>query len=878
MSVQCVHPFVRVGASNKDTDIDLTSSEWKQSIKQFTIAGDVYITASSQSPTVDQLREFLKVVRARVVGDIVADADVATDLLNAGALQVCIPLATYKANQDAFQQLPQDRLAVVISSADDLNDELSTLDILYDSGTAPTVDDVNAVAAKVGDGVTASFANVSSTSVVQAIDKSAGHALINATTLQSSLLLADAISCLLKTDRPDGLWTTVVVNERNETLGVCYSNAESLKEAIRLQQGVYWSRKRGLWHKGSTSGATQDLHTIAYDCDRDLIQFRVTQHGKGFCHRDTMTCMGASRGLTALQETLRSRLETAPEGSYTRRLFNDPALLQKKVVEEAIELTEAKDTDHIASEMADLLYFSLALCTKAGVSLDDVERKLDRRHLKVSRRPGNAKPEFLKEKLGGITQTQNKKKSMEGQVVHDGEDTPAAGDVDDSAQGQQQQQQQAAAEPVLKMIKAEDVPPLHRDPVDPKARAIAEEIMRDVRERGEAAVMHHAVRLGDIADGQPMVVGQGGLKAAYDALSEQERGVLQRTADRIKAFAQAQRASVQDNCQVDLPGGQAGQLVAAVEVAGCYAPGGRYPLPSSVLMGAVTARVAGVKQVWVASPRPHRSVLAAAYIAGADGLLAVGGVQAIAAFTYGAGDVPVCDAIVGPGNKFVTAAKSLVAGSVAIDMLAGPSECLVVADSTCDPAVVAADLLAQSEHDVAARAILVTPDKQVVDAVNAQVQQQLAVLPTADTARVAIAENSFAVVTADVDEAIAVANRLAPEHLEVHTKDAWDLVPRFDHYGALFVGHNAAEVLGDYGAGPNHTLPTGGTARSFGGLSVHTFLRPRTWLRIDDKKAATGVVQDAVDLALMEGLHGHSRAAALRLPTQGRTIGPIISL
>lgn len=259
--------------------------------------------------------------------------------------------------------------------------------------------------------------------------------------------------------------------------------------------------------------------------------------------------------------------------------------------------------------------------------------------------------------------------------------------------------------------------------------------MQDVRIRGEEAMLEHAIRLGDLQTGAPHIIRPPELKSAFDTLDEREQKVLQRTAERIRKFAQAQRASIQDKCTIPIPGGQAGQNVAAVESAGCYAPGGRYPLPSSVLMGAVTARVAGVQTVWVASPRPHQSVLAAAHVAGVDGMLAVGGVQAIAAFAYGAGQVPVCDAIVGPGNMFVTAAKSLVAGSVAIDMLAGPSECLIIADETCDAAVVASDLLAQSEHDVAARAILVTPSEVVADAVEANLFSQLSDLPTQDTAR-----------------------------------------------------------------------------------------------------------------------------------------------
>jgi phosphoribosyl-ATP pyrophosphohydrolase/phosphoribosyl-AMP cyclohydrolase/histidinol dehydrogenase len=202
---------------------------------------------------------------------------------------------------------------------------------------------------------------------------------------------------------------------------------------------------------------------------------------------------------------------------------------------------------------------------------------------------------------------------------------------------------------------------------------------------------------------------------------------------------------------------------------------------------------------------------------------------------------------------------------VAIDMLAGPSECLVIADDTANPKIIAADLLAQAEHDVAARAILISTSQRVIDAVDIEIEAQLVDLPTADTARVAIQENSFAILVKDEAEAADISDRIAPEHLELQTRDPVALAKLVHHYGALFIGQHAAEVLGDYGAGPNHTLPTGGTARSYGGLSVHTFLRPRTWLRIDDPAAARVIVQDAVDLALMEGLHAHSRAAAKRL-------------
>jgi phosphoribosyl-ATP pyrophosphohydrolase/phosphoribosyl-AMP cyclohydrolase/histidinol dehydrogenase len=315
---------------------------------------------------------------------------------------------------------------------------------------------------------------------------------------------------------------------------------------------------------------------------------------------------------------------------------------------------------------------------------------------------------------------------------------------------------------------------------------------------------------------------------------------------------------------IPVPGGTAGHWIAPLERAGCYAPGGRYPLPSSVLMTAVTARTAGVKEIWVASPKPGAMTLAAAAIAGVDGVLAAGGAHAIAALAFGVGPVPASDIVVGPGNRYVTAAKQLVAARVAIDMLAGPSELVVFADASAAPAVVAADLLAQAEHDPEALPILVTFDRGLPVRVEAELGRQLASLPTADVARQAL-ENGGVVLVANLEEGIAACDALAPEHLELLLGGAPEVAPRFTHFGAIFVGGAAGEVLGDYGAGPNHVLPTGGTARSMGGLSVYTFLRVRTWLRIDDGVAARPLIEDAAWFGRVEGLEAHARSAERRL-------------
>jgi histidinol dehydrogenase len=310
--------------------------------------------------------------------------------------------------------------------------------------------------------------------------------------------------------------------------------------------------------------------------------------------------------------------------------------------------------------------------------------------------------------------------------------------------------------------------------------------------------------------------------------------------------------------------------VSACEAAGCYAPGGRYPLPSSVVMTAVTARAAGCKTVVLASPRPAKITLAAAYISGADYFLCVGGAQAIASMAYGTseGDVPRCDTICGPGNQWVTAAKSIVNGHCGIDMLAGPSEVLVICDDTANPEVVAADLIAQAEHDVVARAILLCTSEDIIEKVDACVDAQINSLPEPNrsTALEAL-KQSFAVKCDSVDQCIKISDAIAPEHLEIQTRDAMQVGQACSNYGGLFVGEHAAEVLGDYGAGPNHTLPTGGTSRYTGGLSVFNFLRIRTWMRVDKPEDSQAMVQDSIVMARLEGLEGHARAAETRSST-----------
>jgi phosphoribosyl-ATP pyrophosphohydrolase/phosphoribosyl-AMP cyclohydrolase/histidinol dehydrogenase len=391
----------------------------------------------------------------------------------------------------------------------------------------------------------------------------------------------------------------------------------------------------------------------------------------------------------------------------------------------------------------------------------------------------------------------------------------------------------------------------------------AADIIDEVRQEGDAALLRWAERFDELRDGQ-LLLGRDALERALSTLDDDTRQLLERTADRIRQFAEAQRASLAE-INVPIPGGRAGHSIAPIEQVACYAPGGLYPLPSSVLMTVIPARVAGCSRVCLATPAPSDLMLAAAAIADVDSVLCAGGAHAIAALAYGTQRVAPVDLIAGPGNAWVTAAKRLVMGQVGIDALAGPSELLIVADAAADADVIAADLLAQAEHDPAAVPMLLITCAETASRVDDALETRLANLATATIARVAIA-NGFCVLCADIDEAIKLSDAIAPEHLQLVTSDAADIAPRFKHYGGLFIGDRSAEVLGDYGAGPNHVLPTSRTARFSGGLSVLSFLRVRTWIAIDDTTAAEALGRDVARLARLEGLEAHAQAAECRLP------------
>ena len=414
---------------------------------------------------------------------------------------------------------------------------------------------------------------------------------------------------------------------------------------------------------------------------------------------------------------------------------------------------------------------------------------------------------------------------------------------------------------MLRQISPSEIERSMRPPVDPDAYRDAVKLVEDVKAGGTQALRDIGEKLGDIQSGARLIYRRAELEEALNTLADADQALLKRVAGRIEAFAEAQKASL-SLMTMDIPGGQAGQRVDPVERAACYAPGGRFPLPSTVLMTAVTARVAGVSEVWVLSPKPAQVTLAAAAVAGADALLAVGGAHAIGAVTFGTDDIPACDVIVGPGNKWVTAAKQYVSGWVGIDMLAGPSELLVFADDSAAPSTVAKDLLGQAEHDDDAYPILVSTSQTLIDAVNVALEEELKTLETAPTARNAL-KNGFAVLVDSRQQGVEVCNQLAPEHLEIMVSNPREVADQCDHFGGIFIGEGAAEVFGDYGVGPNHVLPTGRGARFVGGLSVFNFLKVRTWLS-SPSQFDSQIIEDTVRLAELEGLVAHARSAAAR--------------
>jgi histidinol dehydrogenase len=391
---------------------------------------------------------------------------------------------------------------------------------------------------------------------------------------------------------------------------------------------------------------------------------------------------------------------------------------------------------------------------------------------------------------------------------------------------------------------------------DPTVQKAVRKILADVRKRGDAAVRAYTKKFDGVSPRQFELTA-----ALIDAIPREQAEALRAAHQRIKSFHDRQLQKSWDFTDTD--GTRLGQQVTPLERVGLYVPGGKAAYPSSVLMNAVPAKVAGVREVIMASPNPNALVLAAAALAGVDRVLGIGGAQAIGALAYGTKSIPRVDKIIGPGNAYVAEAKRQVYGEVGIDMIAGPSEILVIADGSTPADWVAMDLFSQAEHDESAQAILLSPDEGYLDAVAASIRKLLVEMPRRDVIAASLKARGALILTRDLEEACAVANRIAPEHLELFVDDAERWLPKLTRAGAVFLGRWSSEAIGDYCAGPNHVLPTAGTARFSSPLGVYDFQKRTSVIGVS-REGAAKLGRLAAVLADGEGLWAHKRAAEMR--------------
>ena len=394
---------------------------------------------------------------------------------------------------------------------------------------------------------------------------------------------------------------------------------------------------------------------------------------------------------------------------------------------------------------------------------------------------------------------------------------------------------------------------------------IVTDIIKNVKERGDAALYEYCEKF-DGARLSSLEVSEEEIAEAFDLVEPEFIRILQDAAENIRAFHEKQvRNSFIIN---DKKGVVMGQKVIPIEKAGLYVPGGTAAYPSTVLMDSIPAKIAGCREIVMVTPpgrdgKVNPAILAAARVAGVTRIFKLGGAQAVAALAYGTESVPAVHKIVGPGNAFVAEAKKQVFGKVSIDMIAGPSEILIVADGTSDPAILAADLLSQAEHDKLASAVLVTDSEALAEKVSAELERQIPLLPRESIARESIDKNGKIIITKTIEEAIEISNELAPEHLELCLDNPFDYLDSVTHAGSIFMGKYCPEALGDYFAGPNHTLPTGGTAKFSSPLSVDDFVK-KTQYTYFTKEALSAVADDVAFFAEKEGLSAHARSAISR--------------
>ncbi|WP_226645667.1 histidinol dehydrogenase [Microbulbifer variabilis] len=401
-----------------------------------------------------------------------------------------------------------------------------------------------------------------------------------------------------------------------------------------------------------------------------------------------------------------------------------------------------------------------------------------------------------------------------------------------------------------------------------QVEATVAKILQQVRTHGDAAVIEYTNHFDrrNLIRAEDFLVSPQVLHEALARIDAEEREALEISARRVREYHEHQKQESWRYTEED--GTVLGQQITPMERVGIYVPGGKASYPSSVLMNAIPAKVAGVDSVTMVVPAPEGEisdlVLAAAAIAGVDRVLTIGGAQAVAALAYGTETIASVDKIVGPGNIYVASAKRAVFGHVAIDMIAGPSEILVICDGATDPDWIAMDLLSQAEHDEQAQSILLCPDAEFLDAVESSLQRQLAELPRASIAAKSLLDRGALILVDSLEQALKISNRIAPEHLEVSVADPEPLLPKIRHAGAIFLGRYTAEALGDYCAGPNHVLPTSGTARFSSPLGVYDFQK-RSSIIFCSPQGADQLGRVAATLARGEGLEAHARSAAFRI-------------
>ncbi|TID27007.1 histidinol dehydrogenase [Venturia nashicola] len=805
------------------------------------------------------------------------DFDDILSLLNSGAAKVFVTREQL-GQLEKEKNVDSDRIVLIVSGAtkEDIADAISDSSVGICAHKVGEVELIEGWLKEYGSErppVYVSFLDETERNVVD-VAKLGGIPIVSASALTidaekepqlihvSSVLLANAVS-----DRQDGLFTTLVTDDRGIALGLVYSSPKSVSESLKTGRGVYQSRKRGLWYKGQSSGDVQELVRVSLDCDQDCLQFVVRQKGRGFCHLATATCFGQYSGLAKLQQTLLSRKASAPEGSYTARLFNDPKLVTAKIMEEANELCEATTKEDVAYEAADLFYFALTKCVTAGVTLEDIEQNLDAKSVKVKRRKGDAKGPWAA--AAGIIVPNGDQPIKE--EVNEAVSVPkAASDSTSILNGRIQMQRYSTVHDFPATIQDALKRPSQRS--TEKIMNIVNPIMKDVRENGDKALLSYTHKF-EKATNLTSPVLRAPFPKNLMQLPLETIEAIDISYENIRKFHAAQKEEKPLLVET-MPGVVCSRFMRPIERVGLYVPGGTAVLPSTALMLGVPAMVAGCKKIVIATPpRPDGSItpeiVYVAHKIGAESIVLAGGAQSIAAMAYGTESVSKVDKILGPGNQFVTAAKMVVSNdtsaAVSIDMPAGPSEVLVIADKTSNPAFVASDLLSQAEHGVDSQVVLIAvnlTDIQLL-AIEDELHKQASALPRVDIVRGAI-EHSVTLVVKDIQEAMELSNMYAPEHLILSIKNAAAVVELVQNAGSVFIGEWTPESVGDYSAGVNHSLPTYGYAKQYSGVNLGSYVKHITSSSLTPE-GLRNVGGAVMQLAKVEELEAHRRAVSIRL-------------